>query len=120
MPETNPENEQVKHRYRVWLQDARGLSEDSIDQALAAIRAFELFTGVRPFRRFHLQEARAFTRNMRERVNPKTGKLYSKATLNGIFGALRKFFRWLADQSDFRREISMPDADYFRLNEKEA
>jgi integrase len=120
MSEYDAENERVKRRYRVWLQDGQGYSEATIDQALAAIHAFEEYTGFRPFRRFHFEQARAFARDLKARTNPKTGRPYSKATLNGMFGALRKFFQWLGGEKDFRSQITVADAAYFRLNEKEA
>lgn len=119
MTKHNTENERIKHRYRVWLQDARGYSETSIDQALSAITEFESHTRCRPFRLFHIESARAFTRDLCARRNPKTGKPYSKATLNGTLGSLRKFVEWLGGQPECRRRIRYGDAAYFRLTEKD-
>lgn len=119
MSKYNPENERIKRRYRIYLQDARGQSEVSIDKALAAIHEFETFTRFTPFRKFHIEQARAFTRDLKSRKNPATGKPYAKATLNGTLTALRRFVEWLGGQPECRRRIAYGDADYFRLNEKD-
>ncbi|MCB1471876.1 MAG: site-specific integrase [Rhodobiaceae bacterium] len=119
MSKHNPENEKIKRRYRIYLQDARGQSEASIDKALAAIHEFETFTRHKPFRKFHIEQARAFTRDLKARRNPATGKPYAKATLNGTLSALRRFVEWLGGQPECRQRIAYGDADYFRLNEKD-
>lgn len=119
MVKHNAENERIKHQYRGFLQDAKGLSDKSIDQALAAIHAFEMSTKHKPFRLFHIEQARAFTRSIQAENNPKTGKPYAKATLNGTLSALRKFIEWLGGQSEFRKRINYGDAANFGLNEKD-
>ncbi|MFN0264838.1 tyrosine-type recombinase/integrase [Tepidamorphus sp. 3E244] len=119
MSKHHPENERIKHRYRVYLQDARGQSEASIDKALSAIHAFETFTRHASFRKFHIEQARAFTRDLKARTNPATGKPYAKATLNGQLSDMRRFVAWLGGQPECRKRIAYGDADYFRLNEKD-
>ena len=117
MHKPNPENERIKHRYRVHLQDALGRTVDTIDQALAAIDDFESFTRGKPFRKFHIEQARAYSRDLQKRINPKTGKGYGLSTMSGRLLALRKFIEWLCGLTEFRRRINAGDGLYFRLSE---
>lgn len=119
MPKHNAENERIKHRYLVWMRDAKGYSDDTIDQSLAAINRFEAHTGLKPFRLFHIEQARAFTRDLQKSSDAKTGRLYARATISGMLAALRNFVEWLAGQPEGRRRISFGDADYFRLSRKD-
>jgi integrase len=57
----------VKRKYLVWLKDARGLSEASIDKAVAAIAVYEEWLGLKDFRAFHSESARAFKRHLASR-----------------------------------------------------
>lgn len=118
MPKHNAENEKIKHRYQVWMQDAKGYSDATIDQTLAAINRFEAHTGLKSFRLFHIEQARAFTRELQVQQNPKNGRPYSRATISGALAALRKFIEWFAGQPEGRNRIKYGDADYFRLSEK--
>ena len=59
MPKYNPENERVKRAYFAHLRAARGLSETSIDAVAKAIHRFELSTGFRSFKKFHIEQAMA-------------------------------------------------------------
>jgi integrase/recombinase XerD len=115
----NPENERIKRAYFTYLQEARRLSEHSIDAAAAAISAFENYTRFRDFKRFHTQQAIGFKRNLAEQVNRRTGDRLSKGTLLTTLNALKAFFHWLAGQPGYRSRLTYADADYFALSEKE-
>lgn len=58
------ENERIKRRYLHWLKEAKGYSPSSTDMAVAAIFRFEEYTGFRDFKRFHVEQARAFKSNL--------------------------------------------------------
>ena len=105
-----PENERIKRRYFIYLREAKRLSEHSVDQAAAAIAAFEAATAYRDFRKFHIEQARRFKRALDEQVNPKTGKPLAKATTHARLMALKAFFQWLADQPGYRSRIGYADA----------
>jgi Fe-S-cluster containining protein len=55
-----PENEVRKREYTFYLEAALGKQSASIDGALKAISRFEESTGNKPFRKFHVEQARAF------------------------------------------------------------
>ena len=113
MRKHHPENERAKHRYMVYLREAKRLSEVSVDQAASAIAAFEKATGYRDFRKFHIEQARRFKRVLGEQRKPKTGKPLAKATVHTRLMAVKAFFIWLADQPGYRSQIRYSDAEYF-------
>ena len=77
MPNHNPENERIKHRYLHYLREAKRLSEHSVDAAAAALSKFEAYTLSRDFKRFHIQQAIAFKRRLMEEVSSRTGEASS-------------------------------------------
>ena len=116
----NAPNERIKRRYFTYLKEARRYGEASLDSVAKALHRFESYTKFRNFKAFHIEQAIAFKRQLREQENARTGKLLSKATINSTLSALRNFFHWLAGQPGFRSRMSYSDADYFNLSEKEA
>ena len=105
-------NLRVKRKYLVWLKDARGLSEASIDKAAAAIAVYEAWLGLKDFRAFHSESARAFKRHLASRRNGATGARLSPASISGVLREAKAFFKWLADQPGYRSKLSHSDADY--------
>ncbi len=115
-----PQNERIKRRYVVYLKEAKRLAEPTIDQAAAAIAAFEVSTNFRDFKKFHVEQARKFKRELEEAINPKTGKQLASATVHSRLMAAKAFFRWLADQPGYRSKISYSDAEYFNPSAKDS
>lgn len=113
MRKHHPENERIKRRYLQYLREAKRLSESSVDQAAAAIAGFETSTGFRDFRRFHIEQAQKFKRDLAGQINPKTGKPLARATVHSRLMALKAFVQWLADQPGYRSRIRYADAEYF-------
>jgi hypothetical protein len=56
----NEENERIKRAYRLHLKAARGLSDASVDVAIAAIHRFEESTRFRSFKNFTLSRRLRF------------------------------------------------------------
>jgi integrase len=119
MSKHNPENERVKRAYFAHLRAARGLSETSIDAVAKAIHRFELSTGFRSFKKFHIEQVMAFRCRLDGAVASGTEKPLSKATILQTLNALRAFALWLAGQPGYRSRIRYSDAEYFRLSEKD-
>lgn len=111
--EINKENERLKRRYFSFLADARGKDEKTIDKVAAALSAFERSTRLRSFGKFHIEQAKAFKRDLAKQVNARTGKPLSAGTINSTLQFVRAFFLWLADQPGYRSKVSYSDADYF-------
>lgn len=120
MAKYNAGNERIKRRYFVYMKEAGRQSEDSVDNAAAAIARFEAYGGWRDFKLFHIDHAVGFKRDLARQPGQSSGKPLSKATLNAILSHLKRFFFWLADQEGFRGRIKYSEAEYFNLTEKEA
>lgn len=119
MSKHHPENERIKHRYAGYLREAGRKSEPSVDKALAAISAFESYTGCKPFTAFHIRQATGFKHHLSKKRNERTGNPLSVATMHSTLAALKAFFTWLAYQPGYRRRVKVPDADYFNISDKE-
>jgi integrase len=114
------ENKRIKRAYFVYLREAKGLSETSIDQVAKAISRFELYTRHRDFRQFHIEQAKAFKQHLAAQTAKRSGKPLSKATIYTTLMALKAFFIWLAGQLRYKSRISYGDADYFNMPMKDA
>lgn len=113
MRKHHPKNERVKRRYLTWLEDAKRLSPHSVDQATAAIAAFEVSTNYKDFAAFHIEQARRFKRQLSETPNSDTGRLLAKATIHSRLMAVKGFLQWLAREPGYRARLNYSDAEYF-------
>lgn len=112
MRKHHPKNERIKRRYLIQLQEANARSTATADLAASSIAQFEASTRWKDFALFHIEQARAFKRQLAEQTNARTGKTLAHATIHARLMALKAFFRWLCDQPGYRR-IARSDADYF-------
>jgi integrase/recombinase XerD len=113
MPEHNANNERIKRRYLVFLREAKGRDEASIDAVAAAINRFEGYARHRDFKAFHFEQARGFKRHLAESKNARTGQPLSASTVHSALAALKAFFLWLADQPGYASRVKYADAEYF-------
>jgi integrase len=113
-----PENERVKHDYAFYLEAANGKQTATIDAALRAIERFEASTNYKPFRKFHIEQARSFRARLTDEKNAK-GKPLSAATVTSTLKHLRKFFLWLSREPGFRSALNPNDANYFTPSEQD-
>lgn len=113
-----PENERVKRDYAFYLEATNGKQSASIESALRAIERFEASTNRKPFRKFHIEQARSFRARLIEEVGPK-GKPLSAATIASTLKHLRNFFLWLSREPGFRSAINANDANYFTPSEQD-
>lgn len=120
MTRHNGNNERIKRAYLVYLREARGMSEASLDQVAKAVSRFEAYTGNRNFKTFHIEQAKAFKQHLAGQRNERSGAVLSKATVYSTLAALKAFFIWLAGQPGYKSRISYADAEYFNLNLKDA
>ena len=120
MTKHNALNDRIKRRYFVYLREAKGMSEASIDQVAKAISRFETFTNGRDFKAFHIEQAKAFKQRLSEHRGERTDQPLSKATVYSTLAALKTFFVWLAGQPGYRSRLSYADTEYFNLNLKDS
>ena len=76
MPRNASANLRIKRGYLLWLAEAKGLSEASIDKAAAAIDRWIDFIKGADLRHFHTEKAVAFKRAL-ERARTETGAALS-------------------------------------------
>ena len=113
-----PENERVKRDYTFWLESSNGKQNATIDAALRAIERFEASTNWKPFRKFHIEQARSFRARLAEENNAKNKPL-SAATVTSTLKHLRNFFLWLSREPGFRSALNPNDANYFTPSEQD-
>jgi integrase len=109
----NAANERIKRRYFQYLKDVKGRDEASIDAVAKAIDRFEDQTKLRDFKKFHVEQVRAFKTRLGAARNERTGESLSASTIHSTLGALKAFFFWLAQQSGYRSRIKFADVEYF-------
>ncbi|MEX1663242.1 tyrosine-type recombinase/integrase [Thioclava sp. 15-R06ZXC-3] len=114
------ENERIKRRYLTFLREAKRADHATVGKAADAILRFERSTGFKPFKRFHIDQATNFKRQLEADVNSRTGKPLSKATIDGTLRLVKAFVQWLACQPGYKSRISYADAEYFNLNRKDS
>jgi len=114
------ENERIKRRYLQYLREARRADITTVDKAADAILRFERSTGYKTFKRFHIEQAATFKRQLSTEKSKTTGTQLSKATIDGTLRAVKAFILWLAGQPGYKSRISYSDAEYFNLNAKDA
>jgi integrase/recombinase XerD len=108
MTKHNAQNERTKHAYFTYLQEAKGMSEASVDQVATALSRFEAYTGCREFKLFHRKQAGAFKHHLAEQRSKRTNEPLSKATMYSTLAALRTFFIWLPGSPATSRGSAMP------------
>jgi len=113
------QNERIKRAYFIYLAEAQGFSESTLDALAKALNRFETYTKFRDFKAFHIEQAQGFKANLAERMSLHTKEPLSKATLYATLNALKRFFIWLAGQPGYKSRISYSDAEYFNLSAKE-
>lgn len=113
-------NERIKHEYSGYLHNAKGQDQKSIDKAMAAIRQFEESTKVKPFKKFHRQQAADFKTYLAKQKNNRTGKPLAHSTVDATLRLVKAFFHWLASQSGYKRAVTYADIEYFNNTMKAA
>lgn len=116
----NEVNERVKRAYIVYLREAKGQDEKSIDKVLAALVRFEESTGYKPFKKFHIEQAGRFKAHLAKARNGRTKKPLSHATIDATLRLVKAFFHWLAGQPGYKSVLSYDDCEYFNNNAKNA
>ncbi len=101
-----------------FLETADGKQPATVDAALKAIERFEASTNQKPFRKFHVEQARAFRARLIEETG-RSGKGLSAATITSTLKHLRHFFLWLSREPGFRSALNSNDANYFTPSEQD-
>lgn len=119
MRKRNAKNERIKRDYLIYLADAQGRSKATQDQAMAALSAFETSTGHKDFALFHIEQARAFKRQLAQLRHPETKAALATATIHARLMAVKAFFHWLVGRQGYRK-LTYGDLEYFNPSTKDA
>lgn len=119
MRKRNAKNERIKRNYLIYLADAQGRSKATQDQAMAALSAFEASTGHKDFALFHIEQARAFKRQLSAQRHAETKAPLATATIHARLMAVKAFFHWLVGRQGYRR-LNYGDVEYFNPSTKDA
>lgn len=119
MRKHHPENEKIKWQYLRFLEDAKRMRPESVDQVAAAIAAFEESTGWKDFRLFHIEQARKFKRDLDNHMVSETGRPLAIATKVSRLRAVKAFFQWLAGRPGYSRKLTYADMEYFNPSNNE-
>jgi integrase/recombinase XerD len=120
MNKYNANNERIKRKYLIFLQQAKGQNEATIDAVAKAIVRFQSYNKYKDFKAFHFEQAIAFKKHLATQSHHQTGEKLSLATLNGTARHLKAFIQWLSQEVGYKSRIKYSDAEYFNLSEKEA
>lgn len=109
----NARNERTKRKYYIWLREARGQSEATIDQVASSIDRFETYAKHADFAAFHIEKVKAFKAHLSDQTSARTKGKLSHATVYATLNTLRAFFEWLAGQPGYKQSFAFGDWDYF-------
>jgi integrase/recombinase XerD len=108
----NANNERTKRAYRIFLKEADGKAETTIEQIMKAIERYETFTSRADFGTFDQRKAVQFKDQM-------AAQELAKATILSTVKALKRFFGWLSHQSGYRSRIRRNDIEYLNLADRD-
>ena len=74
----NAANERLKRQYFAYLAEAQGHTEQTIDAVAKAIARFETYTRYKDFKSFHIEQAKAFKRDLADQRGHRSGEPLSK------------------------------------------
>ncbi len=120
MRKFNAQNERIKRAYLIFLREAEGQDETSLDKVAAALLDFEVSIGFKPFKSFHRDWATRYKRHLECRRNARTGKPLGVTTRDATLRLVKGFIKWLATQPGYKSRITYSDAAYFNNNARDA
>ncbi len=116
MTKFNAQNERIKRRYFIRLEQSEGKLPVTVDQIAAAIADFEKSTGCADFRAFSIEQAIGFKAHLARQKSQSTGKPLSISTIHARLMAVRKFVQWLSGQPGYKSRIKLQEWNYFNLS----
>lgn len=119
MARFNPNNERIKRQYFEWEKEANGKSPNTIANIRESIYSFEKFANFKDFKQLTKEWIIAFKKDLLKKKNIKTGKPISKTYILHSLKFLANFFKWLAWQKGYKKQINLADIAYFNLSDKD-
>lgn len=120
MRKFNAENERIKREYLIYLREAKGQDDSTLDKVAAALLGFEEAITFKSFKAFRREWATKYKTYMKRRKNARTGKPLGITTRDASLRLVKAFVEWLSTQAGYRTRITYSDAAYFNNNAREA
>jgi site-specific recombinase XerD len=109
----------MKHDYFIYVKEAKGKSETTIDAIRKALLRFDIYNKHKDYKSFRREQAIGFKQHLSETKREKTQVPLSPSTQLSTLTALKEFFIWLYTHKDYRNKIHIHDVQYFSLTDKE-
>ena len=106
MRKFNEQNERIKRQYLIYLKEAKGQDEASLDKAAAALLGFEESLGFKPFKAFHREWAARYKRHLEKQTSLRTDKPIGLATRDSTLRLVKAFIHWLASQPGYKSRVT--------------
>ncbi len=120
MTKNTLENEKRKREFFEYLRGAEGFAESSVHTFAEAVAQWQTFSQDEDFGSFDKTRALAFRNWLKERPShTETGQI-SLTTQYNYLRRVKKFFRWLCEQPNYRNRILKNDVEFLKLSKKEA
>lgn len=111
---TKLKNAKIKQSYIIYLREAIGLSIKTVHIKERIIAEFERFIKGRDFAIFN----NAIAKRYKEYLNnyERSGKHLTKKTVLNKLTTIRDFYKWLIDQTGYKRRIHKSHIDFLKLD----
>ena len=120
MTKNTLENEKRKREFFEYLRGAEGFAESSVHTFAEAVAQWQTFSDNEDFGSFNKTRALAFRDWLKERPShTETGQI-SLTTQYNYLRRVKRFFKWLSEQPNYRNRILKNDVEFLKLSKKEA
>jgi integrase/recombinase XerD len=118
MRKYNNENEIIKKKYLVDMDEGDGFSSKTIDGAGNAINRFLDYTNHECFKKTNSNKIREFKNELLATKNKKGGKL-SLSTIEHTLKPLQRFFKWLKKEDGYKKKLKLLDLRFLNLSRED-
>jgi integrase len=119
MTNTNYKNEKIKRNFFEEMMGGEGFSKKSLNSLAGVIAIWEIFSSQDDFSNFNKSRAVTFVEWLKNKESKTRSRRLGLVTQNNYLRYLRKFFKWLSDEPDYKNKISKGDIKYLRLSREE-
>ncbi|MHA1540784.1 MAG: tyrosine-type recombinase/integrase [Alphaproteobacteria bacterium] len=113
----NVENCYLRYDFEVYLREAKGFSEKTIQSRGKALAYFDKFLEERDYKTIKKEDLIAFKKHIRE-YKTKNNSTPSSSLLVQITSGLKDFMNWLRDAKG-HKNLTMPLIEYINLTKEE-
>jgi site-specific recombinase XerD len=120
MTNSTYQNEQKKREFLEYLKGAEGFSESSLNTFAEAVDQWQTFTTHEDFVNFNKTKALAFRDWLQSRKAHTEIGTISLVTQYNYLRRVKRFFKWLSDQPNYKSKIIKDEIEFLRLSKGDA